>query len=146
MYFVSFCWNLSERNGIEVVLRVGRYSLRVVDEAGEDDDPEHQEEHEEHQLLGRGSECLEEDLEARGVSGEFEQSEDTNDGEKLQDVRILQVRSLVGQQQVDVETQCCDEINDVDWTLDELKNVWTGTESKHRTIWRTTFNRLKPFS
>ena len=48
------------------------------------------------------------------MSGKFEQSEDTNDGEKLQDVRILQVRSLVGQQQVDVETQCCDEINDVD--------------------------------
>ena len=48
------------------------------------------------------------------MSGEFEQSEDTNDGEKLQDVRILQVGGLVGQQQVDVETQCCDEINDVD--------------------------------
>lgn len=48
--------------------------LGVVDEAGKDHDAEHQEEDEQHELLGRGAECLEEDFQAGGVASQFEKS------------------------------------------------------------------------
>ena len=65
------------------------------------------------------------------MSGQFEESEDANDGEKLQDIRILQVGCLVSQQQVNVKTQCCDEVNDVNGALNKLQYVGTGTEPRN---------------
>ena len=62
------------------------------------------------------------------MASQFEQSEDANDGEKLQDVRIFQVGGLVSQQQVNVETQSCYKVNDIDGALDKLEYVWTRTE------------------
>ena len=59
------------------------------------------------------------------MAGQLEQSEDANDGEKLQDVRIFQVGGLVSQQQVNVETQSCYKVNDIDGALDKLEYVRT---------------------
>ena len=69
------------------------------------------------------------------MAGQLEQSEDANDGEKLQDIRILQVGCLVSQQQVNVETQCCDEVNDVNGALNKLQYVGTGTEPRNVGMW-----------
>ena len=74
------------------VLSLYLYPLRIVDEAGEDHDAEDEEEDQQHQLLGGGSERLQEDLEPAGVTGEFEQPEDPDDAEELEHVRVLDVR------------------------------------------------------
>ena len=74
------------------VLSLYLYPLRIVDEAGEDHDAEDEEEDQQHQLLGGGSEGLQEDLEPAGVTGEFEQPEDPDDAEELEHVRVLDVR------------------------------------------------------
>ena len=68
--------------------------LRVVHQTGEDDHTEHQEEHEKGELLGASLERVYEDLEAGRVAGELEQPEDADDGEELQDVRVLHVLTL----------------------------------------------------
>ena len=65
------------------------------------------------------------------MASQFEQSEDANDGEKLQDVRIFQVGGLVCQQQVDVETQSCDKVNDIDGALDKLEYFRTRAEPRN---------------
>lgn len=44
-------------------MRVGLDSFCVVHQAGEDDDTQHQEEHEQRKLFGGGAESLDEDLE-----------------------------------------------------------------------------------
>ena len=69
------------------------------------------------------------------MAGQLEQSEDANDGEKLQDVRIFQVGGLVSQQQVNVKTQCCYEINDIDRALDKLQYVRAGAEPRNVGMW-----------
>lgn len=45
-------------------MRIVLRALRVVDESGEDNDPEHQEEHEKTQLVRARLERLDEDLES----------------------------------------------------------------------------------
>ena len=45
---------------------------------------------------------------------EFEQTENSNDGEELQHVSVLKVRGEVSQDQVDVEAESGNEVNDVD--------------------------------
>ncbi len=57
--------------------------LGVVDEAGEDDHAEDEEEHEQGQLLAAGLERVDQDLEAGRVPRQFEQPQDSNDGEEL---------------------------------------------------------------
>ena len=94
-----------QRNRVEVVVRIGLDALRIVDQAGKDDDAEHQEEDQEHQFFGGGAEGLEEDLEAGGVAGQLEQPEDADDGEELEDVGILQVGGHLSKHQVYVETE-----------------------------------------
>ena len=79
------------------------YPLGVVDEAGKDDDAEDEEEDEEHELLGRGPEGLQENLEAGGVAGQLEQPEDANDAEELEDVGVLDVLDQLLQAEVRVE-------------------------------------------
>ena len=72
-------------------MRIGLEPFAVVDEAGEDDDAQHQEEDEQSQLLGRGFERVDEDLETGRVSRQFEQPQDADDGEELQNVGVTHV-------------------------------------------------------
>lgn len=58
-------------------------SLGVVDQTGEDNNPEHQEEDEQREFLGRSLEGVDEDLESPRVPREFEESQDANDAEEL---------------------------------------------------------------
>jgi len=73
-------------------VRIRLDALRVVDEAGEDHDAQDEEEHQQGQLLGRGPERLDEDLQAGRVARQLEQPHDANDREELEDVSVLQVR------------------------------------------------------
>ena len=88
--------------------------LGVVDERGEDDDAENEEENEEHQLLGRGPEGLDQDLESGRVSGQLEEPQDSDDGEELEHVGVLQVGGQLLEHQVDVEAERGDVVDDVD--------------------------------
>ena len=90
------------------------YSLSVVDQRSENDNTQDQEEDEEHELLGGGSKGLNEDLESRGVSGQFEQPEDADDREELEDVCVLQMGGHSLKDQIDVEAQRGHVIDDVD--------------------------------
>ena len=87
---------------LEIVVRIGLQSLGVVDETGEDDDAQHQEEDEQGQLFGRCFERVDQDFQAGTVSGQFEQTQDPDDGEELQNIRVVHVMSqfLYNQYQV----------------------------------------------
>ena len=110
-------------------MRIGLDPLRVVDEAGEDDDAEDEEEDEQSQLLGRRPERLYEDFEAGRVSRQFEQPHDADDGEELEDVGVLQVRGELLQGQIDEEGERRDVVDDVDRGAHEQELVRTGDEA-----------------
>ncbi len=90
------------------------YSLCVIDQRGKDDDTKDQEEDEQHELFGGGPERLDENLEARRVTGQLEQPEDTDDGEELEDVGVLQMRGHLLEDEVDVEAHRGHVVNDID--------------------------------
>lgn len=79
----------SQRYAVEIVVRVGLYALSVVHQAGEYHDAQHQEEHEQCQLLGRRPERLHKYLQPGRVSSQLEQSHDPYDREELEYVGIL---------------------------------------------------------
>lgn len=66
-------------------------ALGVVDKAGEHNDTEHKEKDEQRQLLGGRLECVHKDLQAWRVSRQFEQPQYANDGEELENVRVVDV-------------------------------------------------------
>ena len=111
-------------DGVEVVMGVRLDPLSVVDQGGKDDDAKNKEENKEHELLGRGTKGLEEDLEAGGVSGELEEPENPDDGEEFKNVGILEVRGEVGEEQVDVEAHRGHTVDDVDRTADKIEDIW----------------------
>ena len=97
------------------------YSLGVVNQWSENDNAQDQEEDEEHELLGGCSKGLNEDLESRGVSGQFEQPKDADDGEELKDVCVLQMGGHSLKDQIDVEAQRGHVIDDVDTVTKYIK-------------------------
>jgi len=99
-------------------------ALGVVDEAGEHDNAEHQEEHEESELFGGRPEGVHQDLEVGGVAGELEKPEDPDDGEELQ---------CLGrpEQRVGVEGQRGGEVDQVHGRLDELDDIRAYLETKY---------------
>ena len=97
----------------EVVGGVDLDPLGVVDKTGKDHDSEHQEEHQQHQLLGRGAKCLKEDFQTGGMASQFEQSQYSDDAEELENICIFYVRNVLLQEEVRVETDCCNVINHI---------------------------------
>ena len=76
---------------LEIVVGIGLEPFSVVDQTGEDDDAQDEEEDEQCQLLGRRFERVDEDFEAGRVAGEFEETQDADDGEELEDVGVVHV-------------------------------------------------------
>ena len=97
---------------VEIVVRIALQSFGEVDERGEDHDAENEEEHQQEQLLSAGLEGVHQNLQARRVSGELEETEDSNDREEVEQVAVLQAGAL--QQDVGVEGKGGHEIDDVD--------------------------------
>ena len=102
------------RDALEVVLWVGVQPLCVVHETGEDDHAQNEEEDEQRELLGACLESVDEYLEARGVTGELEESQDAYDGEELQNVGIVHLGEKVLQQHVRIETKRGYEVNPIE--------------------------------
>ena len=117
------------------------YPLRIVYEAGEDDNAENEEEDQQHQLLGGSSEGLQEDLEAAGVPGQLEQPQDPNDAEELEDVRILDVGHEVLEDEVGVEADGGHEVNNIDGGLEEITFVRT-TEKPEWEVYISSINTV----
>ena len=121
------------------------YSFCVVDQRSKDDDSKDQEEDEKHQFFGRSSERLNENLQTWRVSGELEQSQDSNDGEKLQHVGFFQMGSHLLKYQVDVKAQGSDVVNYVNAAKENTK--WTNIETvSSRLLLSTRQHRKCPFS
>jgi len=89
-----------DRDRCEIIIGVGLDTFRIEDERGEDNDTEDEEEDKEGQLVSGRLEGVDEDLEPRRVSGEFEQPHDADDAEELEDVVLL---FEMGEQDVEVE-------------------------------------------
>ena len=110
----------------EVVTRVVLYPLGVVDQRSEHHYAEYQEEYQQRELVRRSFERLDENLETPRVTRQFEQSHDSDDREKLEDVvLLLEFR----QQEVEVEAQRRHHIDDVDGGLDEVVLVMRHDEA-----------------
>lgn len=88
--------------------------LSIVDEAGKDDHAEDKEEDEEGELLRARLERVDQDLQARRVTGQLEKPQDPNYGEELQDVGVLDVFEVILQQHVAVKAQGGDEVDPVE--------------------------------
>lgn len=93
----------SERNALEVVVRISLYAFRVIDETREYHYAEHEKENEEGEFLRGRPERLDEDLEAGRVPGELEETHDADYGEELHDVGVFEVGGELPEDQVDVE-------------------------------------------
>ena len=66
------------------------------------------------------------------MSGEFKQTKNSDDWEEFQNVRVLKMGGKMGQNQVNVEAEGGNKVNDVDWTSDKIKNIWTGNKSGNK--------------
>ena len=64
------------------------------------------------------------------MASEFEQTEDSDDAEELEYVCILNVRDMLLEEKVGVETDGCNIVNHVDRRLEEIAFVGTGNESE----------------
>jgi len=76
-------------------------------------------------------ERVDEDLETRRVSGQLEEPHNANDAEEFEDVVVL---LKVVEQKVEVEAECRDEVDDVDWSDDERALVRTHHEPVSRDL------------
>ena len=94
-------------------------SLCIVDQACEDDHAQHEEEHQEGELLRARLERVDQDLQARRVPGQLEQPKNPDYGEELQNVGVLDVFEVVLQQHVAVKAQGGDKVDPVQGRLDE---------------------------
>lgn len=119
----------TERDAIEVVVWIGLNALGVVDERGKYDDAQDQEEDEERQFFGRRTERLYEDFQSGRVTCQLEQSHDTDDGEELENVGVLQVGGKLLQRQVDEERQRGHVVDDIDAGAHEEQFIRTRDEA-----------------
>ena len=118
----------------EVVGGVDLDPLGVVDQAGEDHDAQHQEEHQQHQLLGGGAEGLQQDLEAAGVSRQFEEPQDADDGEELEDIRVLDVGDQMLEDEVRVETDGGHKVYDIHRGIEKITSIGAAQESRCKRV------------
>ena len=63
--------------------------------------------------LSRGSECLQENFQTRGMTGQLEESQNSDDAEKLEHVRILDVGDVLLEKEIRIETDGGDVINHI---------------------------------
>ena len=64
---------------------------------------------------------------------QFKQTKNSNDGEKFQDISVLEVRGKVGENQVDVEAESCNEVYNVYRTSYKIQKIRTGDKSANVT-------------
>ena len=121
-----------ERNRAEVISGINLDPLRIVNQAGEYDDAEHKKEHQQHQLLGWSPEGLQQNFKSRWMSGQLEQSQDSDDAEELEDVGILDVRDVLLEKEVRIEADGSDIINHIHWRLQEITLIRTGEKPERK--------------
>jgi len=65
------------------------------------------------------------------VSRQFEQSHNTDDGEELKNVRVLQMGCVLLKNKVDVEGKCGNVVDDIDRSTYENTFVRTTNKTEH---------------
>lgn len=83
-------WN---KRNLEMIIRISLQSFSVIDEAGEDDNPQNEEENKQGQFFSRCFECMHQYFETGRVPSQFEQPQDSNNREKFQNIGIVHVMS-----------------------------------------------------
>ena len=63
--------------------------------------------------LSRGSECLQKNFQTRRMTGQLEQSQNSDDAEKLENIRILDVGDVLLEKEIRIETDGGDVINHI---------------------------------
>lgn len=116
-------WRLrySNKYGLSLSYRVVFDFLGVIDKCGEDDDAENEEEDEQHELFGAGSESVDENLQPPIVLREFEQAQNTYHRQKLDDVLRCVLRQQSHHQSVQVEAQSGHQVNIVQGRFEEAQ-------------------------
>lgn len=79
--------------------------------------------------MSRRFERVDEDLKARRVSGQLEQSHDAYNTEELENVAVL---LKLSEQEVEIERQCGDQVDDVDRRQYERSFARTDDESHEK--------------
>lgn len=121
----------SNRDGRKLIFFVALNPFRIINKSRKDDNSEKNKENEKEQLLSRCFECLDEDFKTRRVLSQFEETKDSDDGEKLDGVTVGAGKSAI-KSPVDVERDCCDEVNDVDRGFEEDGHVGAEDHSSEK--------------
>ena len=102
---------------VEIVVRIPLQSFGKVNERCENHHTKYQEEDKQKELLGACLEGVHENFEARRVTGEFEETKNSNDREEVEQVAVLEAGAL--QEHVRIERKGGDKIDYVDCVGDE---------------------------
>ena len=62
------------------------------------------------------------------MAGQLEQSQDSDDAEELENIRIFDVRYVLLEKEIRIEADGSDVINHIHWRLQEITLIRTGEE------------------
>lgn len=100
-------------------MRIFLKSFSVVDERCEDDNAEDKKEDEQEKFLGTCLERVDKNFESARVTRQLEETQDSNDGEEVKNVGILQTVGKALQQNVRIKGHGRNEVDYVDHVLAE---------------------------
>lgn len=110
---------------VEVVLWIRLGPLGVVHQTCEYHDAEDKKEYQQGQFFRRGTERLDQNLQAGRMTGKLKQPHYTYDAQEFKKVRVFQMRCESLQCQVEVETQRRHHVDQIDRTFYKDATIWT---------------------
>ena len=66
------------------------------------------------------------------MSGQLEQSQDSDDAEELENIRIFYVRDVLLEKEIRIEADGSDVINHIHWRLQEITLIRTGEKPERK--------------
>lgn len=114
------------------VIWVGADSFSIVDHSGKDEDTKGQEDDEQEEFIGAGTEGVAKDTETHKVAGQLEDSEDadkSDNAEEPQDI-LGSFGGQTTQAHLQIEGQDGDKVDDVEGAFEEFQLVWAEGDSQ----------------
>ena len=66
------------------------------------------------------------------MAGQLEQSQDSDDAEELENIRIFYVRDVLLEKEIRIEADGSDVINHIHWRLQEITLIRTGEKPERK--------------
>ena len=66
------------------------------------------------------------------MAGQLEQSQDSDDAEELENIRIFDVRYVLLEKEIRIEADGSDVINHIHWRLQEITLIRTGEKPERK--------------